>query len=336
MKRALAGSALALGAALTLAAADAGDTLSAPARAGGSIVFVRGGNVWIAAPDGSRQRRVSRDGTRANPYTSPSQADIGTIVVLRGTKIQRLTQRGRRLGRPFSVATGLRNPGPLHELASRPVVSPDGKKVALYKTLLQGVYDPRTGVSGLNLLAVTTEYRSAVSGAKLGVRHEPGTYLQSPSWIDNRNLLVFAPYNGFAPQVFVDTLGGGLRGWFADDLEGGSSFDRRLVDEGELARGRDKLAAIRGTNVDGDWRDATITIYAVRGFAVAPSAACAVRASRGPLANPTWSPDGSALAWGDVAGVWTSPVDLRAPGCGLAPRLVIRGGTAPDWGPKRS
>jgi hypothetical protein len=321
-----------------LAALGPGAAISAPAHAavGGSIVFIKAGNVWVAAADGSRQRRVTRNG-RAGAYTSPTQADNGTIVALRGTtKIYRLNRKGGVLGRPLSAAVGLRNEGPLHEIASGPAVSPDGQKVAFYKSLLQGVYDVHTGVKGLNLLAVTTEYRNAVSGKKLGERHEPGSYLQSPSWIDNRRLLVFAPYNAFAPQVYVDTLGGGFRPWFADQLDGDSSFDRKLLDEGELTRAGDKLAAIRGTNVAGNWRGAAITLYSVSGLVTAPTAVCAVRATRGPLAKPTWSPDGSALAWSDRGGVWSSRVDLSRSGCGLAPRLVIRGGATPDWGPARA
>ncbi len=306
------------------------------AAAGGSIVFAKAGNVWIAAPDGTGQRRVTRNGTAGNPYTSPTQADNGTIVALRGeTQVSRLSRTGKVLGRPFNAAVGLHNEGPLHEIATSPAVSPDGTKVAVYKSLLQGVYDTHTGVRGLNLLAVTVEYRNAVSGAKLAERHEPGTYLQSPSWIDNNRLLVFAPYSGFAPQVFVDTLGGGLKGWFADQLDGDSSFDRKLLDEGELTRSGDGLAAIRGMNIVDDWRDASITLYSVKGLSSEPAAVCAIRAKNGPLAKPTWSPDGTMLAWSDRTGIWTSPVDLGKPGCGLAPKLAIPGGQTPDWGPAR-
>ncbi|HWM09200.1 MAG TPA: hypothetical protein VNO82_07640, partial [Solirubrobacteraceae bacterium] len=45
-----------------------------------SIVFVKDGDVWVSAPDGSGQRALTRDGTADSPYRSPSQADDGTVA----------------------------------------------------------------------------------------------------------------------------------------------------------------------------------------------------------------------------------------------------------------
>jgi hypothetical protein len=333
--------AVALGAAVAIALGPsaaamperAADT-TATRSTSGSLVYLQGGNVWRARTDGSGRRRLTRDGTPRNPYSPPSQANNGTILAVRGPWLYRLARNGRLLRRPMRVAAGLDNEGPLHELPFSPAVSPDGRKIALTKTLLQGVYDPRTGTRGLNLLSVSVEYRNALSGAKLAERHVPGDYMQSPSWIDNRRLLIFAPYNSFAPQVFIDTPGGSLQPWFDDQLEGDSSFDRKLLDEGELTRTGDKLVLIRGTNVEGDWRDAGIQIYAVRGFSASPTAVCSIRPLRGgPLGRPTWSTDGRSLAWSDRGGIWSSSVDVGAAGCGLTPKLIVPGGHSPDWGP---
>ncbi|MBA2361629.1 MAG: PD40 domain-containing protein, partial [Actinobacteria bacterium] len=141
-------------------------------------------------------------------------------------------------------------------------------------------------------------------------------------------------YPGIA-QVFVDTPGGSLRDWFWDPVpEGGSSFDMKFLDQGELTRSGDKLALIRGTNTQKDWRQATIQIYSVSNFATAPEALCAIRTPRrGPLAKPTWSPDGNTLAWSDSRGIWSSAITARGDTCGSAPKLIIPGGSAPDWGP---
>ena len=315
-----------------------GKTAGARAAKAGSIVFRKGDNIWVSRPDGFRPRRLTRDGTAADPYRHPTQADNGLVVVARGeargTYLYRLGRSGRTLGQPIQVAIGLRNPGPLHALASAPAVSPDGKKVALYNTLLQGNYNPSTGIRGLTIVAVFVEYLNAVTGKKIGERHQPGDYYQSPSWIDNRRLLIFAPYNAFAPQVFVDTIGGKLRGWFGDQLDGGSSFDRKLVDEGELTRAGDKLALIRGKNVQRDWRQSAIQIYSVDGFASPPKPLCIIRPpGRGPLAKPTWSPDGTTLAWSNAQGIWSQSITPEGTGCGPAPKLVVRGGSEPDWGP---
>jgi WD40-like Beta Propeller Repeat len=326
------------GAVIVLPTATAAERASATASAPtGSIVYRKGGNVWVARGDGSRAHVITRDGA-ADPYRHPTQANNGVIAAargeVRGTFLVRINRRGGPLGKPVQVAVGLTNAGPLHEIGFAPALSPDGSKVALYKALLQGTYDPNTGVRGLNLLAVTVQYRNAVSGRKLAERHHPGDYLQSPSWIDNRRLLVFAPYNAYAPQVWVDRIGGKLVGWFGDQLDGESSFDRKTIDQGELSRDGRRLALIRGTNVAGNWRRATIQIYSVNGFSAAPEPFCRIRLpGRGPFAKPTWSPDGTLLAWSDRNGIWSSAVTATGDGCGSSPRMIIRGGAEPDWGP---
>ena len=58
-----------------LLAAIAIALVPAAAASADSIVFVKDANVWVASPDGSGQRQLTKDGTPDHPYRSPSQAD---------------------------------------------------------------------------------------------------------------------------------------------------------------------------------------------------------------------------------------------------------------------
>jgi hypothetical protein len=48
--------------------------------------------------------------------------------------------------------------------------------------------------------------------------------------------------------------------------------------------------------------------------------------------HPTWSPSGSRLAWGGRGGIWATSIAGGNGDCGADPRLLIRGGSEPDWG----
>jgi hypothetical protein len=316
--------------ALVLAGAAVPD---AGAAGPGSLVFTKGGKIWLANPDGSGQRRVTRKTRHPVRFAHATQADNGTIVALvGGTRLYRFARSGKQLGKPRRIASGLSNEGPLHQLAAAPEVSPNGKRVVLYQTLLQDTSGPN-GTHGVTLLAVFVEYRSATNGRKLREVHEPGDYYQNPSWIDDNRILFFAPYNGFAPQVFTDQFGGSRQGWFADEFNGEDSFSRQLLDDGELARTGDRLALIKGTNVQGDSAGAVVQVYSVSSLSTPPTPACSFRPpGSGPFSGPSWSPDGSSVAWSDPSGVWVAAIDPAAPDCAAAPRLVAAGGKEPDWG----
>lgn len=330
-----------LGALVVLACGTAFASDSNPNRAlsaqAGSIVFRKAGNIWVARPDGSGQRRVTREGTAAEPYEYPAQADNGTIFTQRGaeygTFLYRMSRNGRVLGKPVKVSVGLRNKGVLHTLAFGTTVSNDGKRVALSRALLEGIYSPAIGIGGLKLLSQSIDYYNAISGAPLRTRNVPGAFLAHPSWIDNRRVLVFKPQL-YVDQVFVDTLGGGkLKSWFGQ--EDGKAYLQ--LNDGELTRAGDKLALIRGSNTASESRQTTIHIYSVKGFTTAPEVICVIRPpGQAQFANPTWSPDGTALAWSDArSGIWSARVSAGGPDCGARPKLIVRGGSVPDWGPAK-
>ena len=78
--------------------------VAASPAAADSILFVRDGNVWISTPDGSTERPLTAGGG----FSSPSMADDGTIVALRGRSFVRLRPDGAAIGMPStrSAATG--------------------------------------------------------------------------------------------------------------------------------------------------------------------------------------------------------------------------------------
>src|SRR5947209_3995220 len=95
-----------------------------------SLVFIRANNVWLANMDGSGQYQVTLDGTAGSPYSSPSQADDGTIVALRTPsggrpQIWRMHQNGGLVNAPVNTPA----PG-TGAIDAR--VSPDGQLVAYW------------------------------------------------------------------------------------------------------------------------------------------------------------------------------------------------------------
>lgn len=104
----------------------------------GSIVYIAEHDVWLAAPDGSQRRQVTTDGTEADPYHDPSQADDGTIVAIKGADaLHRYARDGRAIGDVVRLIA-------LENGAEGLVISPAGDRV--YATTGTGVeIDPRFG-----------------------------------------------------------------------------------------------------------------------------------------------------------------------------------------------
>jgi hypothetical protein len=276
-----------------------------------SIVFVKDGNVWVASPDGSDQRALTRDGTPDYPYRSPSQADDGTVAASFGEGI-------RLLGRGGTVLREL-DPPPLSNSVSHPMdgtpvdvaISPDGRTIAY--TFVNASCPPGASCGA----RAATGYVTA-AGEPL-----PGNlYLSNPSWVSDTRTLLFG---GYLHQVNTHDLGAAEDvHWFDDQDVVGQEHSTDLGD-GELSRAGDRLALVRGYG-----SDTHIMWYTTNGAPPAiPTMQCATGKLEG-LHGPTWAPDGESLAWGEPDGVWIKPSALD---CTVQPSLVIPGGSEPDWGP---
>ena len=327
------------------AAAVAVALVAAASASASSIVFVKNHNVWLARADGSGHVRLTRDGNAANPYYSPSQADDGTIVALRGrdgrpfvatyrgggSKLYRLSRTGRVLGKPRVT---LFDPLPsLVPRATHAEVSPNGRLVAITQLLYRPV---GTGPARRLELMETQNvvFQDTASGKFRGKSELVLQKLWSPSWIDNGTILAFDQYAQAAPHVYWARVGQKPRALYRDpaDSDKVPGWNGATLGGGELTRRGDKLAAVRANRAGGQ---RTIELFAARGVSAPPTPRCTIKGRRISLEpGLSWSTDGASLAWWEPSGIWTSRVNLAAPNCGFAPRLVIRGGMSPDWGPR--
>lgn len=119
---------------VSAALAGAAETLSAK----GTVLFIKNHDVWMARGDGSGQVRLTRDGTQASPYSSPSMADgNGRFAARKGDRFVVWNRNGKVVAswRPDRLFTD-----PTHGTLmwendpSDPVISPDGTKVAYEQT----------------------------------------------------------------------------------------------------------------------------------------------------------------------------------------------------------
>ncbi|WP_375423958.1 hypothetical protein [uncultured Friedmanniella sp.] len=299
-------------------AAAAGTVVSArKAGVSGSIVFIKGHNVWIARGDGSHARQVTKNGARAHAYHSPSESDHGVIAVARGPLIIRMTQRGRVLDTinpPRLINTaGEAMDGAVNDVA----ISPNGRTIAWSYVR----YSCPIGADCLTRYA--TGYTSATHRSHAG----RSTYYRAASWIGNGRTLQTGGYNS---QVMLQDLKDDPRHWF-DDHD--YTFPSTDLADGELSRNGHWLAEVRGYRAT-----SAIIWYRVTGNArkgappAVPRYTCYTNGEAA-HASPTWSPDSTALAWAGKTGIW---IKRNAGNCSSpAPRLAIRGGSSPDWSPAR-
>ncbi|HEX2071901.1 MAG TPA: hypothetical protein VHF90_09680 [Thermoleophilaceae bacterium] len=338
---------IATAAVLTLAAV-ASLAFASPATAD-SIAYVKDGNVWLSTADGSRQYQVTSSGG----YSDVTQADDGTLIALTGVRLHKLDRQGKVLADFDTPVSDTRPPGLKAFFGPfDPAISPDGSKLAYtyyYKGVSQdtGCYPPQCvtvgweGGTGYSRTDRQTAWDEAGLGRHSGWMH--------PSWIDNQNTMLSHATHAPNKEVILDTVGDGpqlLRDWFTDTTNGN---DGGHMAHGEMTRQRTKMAFLAGAG------DTQLRIYKINQFpqggphgdwgssltdAEYPFI-CAFydKPAGGRFGPPSWSPDGSRLAYHDGEGVKTVTIpDWPGEGCGsegMSPtgQLLVAGAIEPDWGP---
>jgi Ca2+-binding RTX toxin-like protein len=291
-----------------LAAACALVALAAPAtsQAAGSLVFIKGGEVWLSNEDGTGQFQVTSDAA-GKPYSSPSQSDNGTIVALRnagGISVHVFKQNGERPVPSFNGGRG-----------TDVAISPDGSRIALSELC---------GDSQGNLTRCV-RYKT-LSGDSAGPF--PGQFY-APSWIDNSTAVMSA---GSTVWTHAAGTAANPTEWFSDSQNGGTE----ALGDVEVAAGR--IALVRGQSAQFGGTQ-TIQTYSFTTVGAAPTPQCTIgNPTDGPngaaFVDPTWSADGTRLAWQEGDGVWIV-TGFPATGCpaSFPSAATIAGGSEPDWSP---
>ena len=280
---------------LTLAITVGAALVAAPVASADSIVYEKGGNVWQAQPDGSDQRQITTDGG----YARPTQADDGTIVAVKNQLLVRMDRGGRILNTAGDDDHG----GPLV-----PQLSPGGAHVAY---------------SYNNIGPTTPGLRATFSFAGRETDHDEIFQISgrgNTAWVNNERVVMF-DNNSPDQDLLTYRLGdGATQTWFDD-----ASID---MVGGDIQAGSSRFAGTDG---------AKIHLYTLDGPPPggAPTHECTLTGPVGSFFRPTWAPTGGGLAWQEDDGIWMGVFNLGGLACPpvVAPRVVIPGGKAPDWGP---
>lgn len=284
----------------------------------GSIVFIKDHNVWLAGSDGTGQYQVTEDGTYEQPWRSPSQADDGTIAASHYSEIVRMKQNGKILNTidPPALVNSVSHPtdGVPVDVA----ISPNGKVIAWSFVSYECPIGASCGARAV------TGYTAA--DRLTDPKQHGSTYFNEPSWIGNSRTL---QSGGYGSQINIHDLGGGEPAhWFDDSDYAENDTD---LSDAELSPNGRRVAAVRGYG-----SGTHIMWYSVNGNAgsgpppAVPTPDCATGELEG-LSGPSWSPDSESLVWQEPDGLWLKE---NAGTCDSPqPKLVISGGSEPDWGP---
>lgn len=324
-----------------LAAALVAALILPAAASADSIVYIKGGNVWLSSPDASKQYQVTFDGG----YSSPSQSNDGTIVSIQNKQFVRMDRSGHVLSRIDAIGTGS-NPNFYGPYEAR--ISPDGSKIAYWFGQYSSYYDYGCACTLWHVESNTTwSYADHFTDPNTESDFYKG--ITQPEWLTNDRLLAGYDFwmtlwtyqigttHGYASDAaqyaaqFKDSQG--YNYYFGDPALSPDGTKLALTDGGDATTNtRLFLASVPGPLWVGS---APYTNdYSGSTPVEQPVLQCFHNFS-GAIWNPTWSSDSRTLAYSLPDGVHVMDTSNYETG-GDCPSdsLLIAGGSEPDYGPK--
>ncbi len=306
-----------------------------------SIVFLKGGNIWIAGADGSGARQFT-----LHPYgwSSPSEADDGTIVAGGGlarvnpggtdsdgsSELYRFRGDGNQIGGPIPTYGSYSSPSCPAYPPTSVRVSPDASKIAY------GIYS--CGDFG-HMVALWTP--STATGLDFPNQTQGQVDFTNPTWIDSSTFTishsgppVFGSHWGVHSVGSADNVG---EGWF----ESNPPMDSMTADAVISRSGKEAVVFFNDAHdwTDGKPRNVRLVVYenpamppdfgSGFGDPVCNVALDAAQLSDVAHLSPSLSPDGTKVLWGDAQGVEVASLANTSNCASITPHLLVAGGSQP-------
>jgi hypothetical protein len=318
--------------------------LTTSAARADSFVYMKGGNVWISHGDGSNPRQITGG---PNTWSWPTEDDGGTILVAGGqgginagiedtpgSEIYRLNQQGAGLSAPQQTPGSMSSVGcPTYAPVSLRV-APDGQHYA-YHSFFCDHFITQVGTVG---------------GAGFTSSEYMGDFM-FPYWVNNSSFLIT---RGGVQFDTCDTSTGSNCEWWTHDLGDAVNYgwpwfsDDASSDGIAISRDGTKFASVEddGANYGGAAQNVEVRLWnasgaptnANGGSVSTPTLKCSITLPADPgstlwyyNAGPSFSPDGTRLAFAEPDGVHIANVSNLNSCSSVTAPLVIPGGTQPFW-----
>jgi hypothetical protein len=296
-----------------------------------SMVFIKKGDVWLSKPNGKSARAITKNGRPGNPYRSPSISNKGVIAAVKGRRdVYFFNRRGRRLRKPRTLPTL----PPYDVVIVDQAISPDGRRLASTIWLTTRDATPKPGEPQGTDYGTHVVYTRVKDGKEIG-RTRDG---QHTTWATSSTPVVFAPYVYHSADAWVVNLSNpdSPRQWFQDRkvVDVLDPSDGEPLNDGELTRGHDKVAVVRGPSTTASSAPTMVRVYAMSNLSDRPTERCDLRSAPNTrIESPTWTPDGRRLAWSERSGIWSTRIAAGVGDCQASPKRLVRGGSQPDFAP---